>query len=128
MARYKNLPFYGTLTFDNRTKKRHQYARGIDIIDFLDKEGFTPERIDEYEAWYYCPIFGEDQKICLRVDRQYNTWFDHNSREYGNIIDLFSIIYGYNNRREEAINKLCENEKRYKYFDGTIDNPQNCRI
>lgn len=62
-------------------------AREIRIIDFLRKNGFSPQRENNKEAWYLSPIRKESIPS-FKVSKILNRWYDHGLGKGGNIIDL----------------------------------------
>ena len=62
-------------------------AREIPIVEFLKKNGFSPQRENHKEAWYLSPIRDESNPS-FKVSKTLNRWYDHGLGKGGNIIDL----------------------------------------
>ncbi|MEN8118229.1 MAG: toprim domain-containing protein [Bacteroidota bacterium] len=62
-------------------------AREISIVEFLNKNGFSPQRENHKEAWYLSPIRKENTPS-FKVSKILNRWYDHGLGKGGNIIDL----------------------------------------
>jgi len=62
-------------------------AREISIIEFLKKNGFTPQQENQKEAWYLSPI-REESTPSFKVSKILNRWYDHGVGKGGNVIDL----------------------------------------
>jgi len=62
-------------------------AREILIVDFLNKNGFSPLRENHKEAWFLSPIRDESAPS-FKVSKILNRWYDHGWGKGGNIIDL----------------------------------------
>lgn len=62
-------------------------AREIQIVEFLEKNGFSPLRKNHKEAWYLSPIRKESTPS-FKVSKILNRWYDHGLGKGGNIIDL----------------------------------------
>jgi 5S rRNA maturation endonuclease (ribonuclease M5) len=76
-------------------------AREISIVNFLKKNGFSPFRENQKEAWYLSPIRKESTPS-FKVSKILNRWYDHGLGKGGNVIDL--VIQMNNNCRvQEAL-------------------------
>jgi DNA primase len=62
-------------------------AREISIVDFLKRNGFSPQRENHKEAWFLSPIRKENTPS-FKVSKILNRWYDHGLGRGGNIIDL----------------------------------------
>jgi hypothetical protein len=56
-------------------------------VEFLNKNGFSPQRENHKEAWYLSPIRKENNPS-FKVSKILNRWYDHGLGRGGNIIDL----------------------------------------
>jgi hypothetical protein len=70
-----------------KEKLQCETAREIRIIDFLKKNGFSPQQENHKEAWYLSPIRKESTPS-FKVSKILNRWYDHGLGKGGNIIDL----------------------------------------
>ncbi len=61
------------------------------MVAYLEKLGFQPEKINNYDHWYLSPL-REEKQASFKVNRKLNAWYDHGSGKGGNIID-FGIVY-----------------------------------
>lgn len=66
-------------------------AKQIDMVDFLKKIGYTPQKIKNKDHWFLSPL-REEKTPSFKVNRQLNVWYDHGTGEGGNLID-FGIRY-----------------------------------
>ncbi len=78
-------------------------ARGIQIVDFLKKKGFSPQRENHKEAWYLSPLRNETSPS-FKVSKILNRWYDHGQGTGGNVIDL--VIHLNNCSVKEALEIL----------------------
>lgn len=62
-------------------------AREISIIEYLEKNGFTPAKENHKEAWYRSPLRKETCPS-FKVSKLLNRWYDHGAGIGGNVIDL----------------------------------------
>jgi hypothetical protein len=70
-----------------KEKLQCETAREILIVEFLKKNGFSPQRENHKEAWYLSPIRGENTPS-FKVSKILNRWYDHGLGKGGNVIDL----------------------------------------
>lgn len=66
-------------------------ARAIDIVDYLAKAGFHPQRIRDHNYWYLSPLRNE-RTASFKVNRRINRWYDHGIGKGGNLVD-FALLY-----------------------------------
>jgi hypothetical protein len=76
-------------------------AREIPIVEFLKKNGYSPVKENQKEAWYLSPIRKESTPS-FKVSKILNRWYDHGLGKGGNIIDLV-IEMNYNCPVQEAL-------------------------
>jgi hypothetical protein len=62
-------------------------AKDLDIVDYLSRRGYQPQKISGNQYWYSSP-FREEQTPSFKVNRKLNRWFDFGEGEGGNLIDL----------------------------------------
>jgi hypothetical protein len=82
-----------------------QEAKQIDIVEYLEKLGYHPQKIRNNDYWYLSPLRDETQPS-FKVNRKLNAWFDHGIGKGGNLID-FGILY-HDCRVAELLKKLQE--------------------
>ena len=78
-------------------------ARKIDIVDYLNSLGFSPQKIKADDYWYLSPL-REEKEPCFKVNRKLNSWYDHGLGQGGNILD-FGMMY-HNCSFKELMDKL----------------------
>lgn len=66
-------------------------ARQVDMVEYLEKLGFKPQRITNWDYWYLSPLRDENEPS-FKVNRKLNVWYDYALGKGGNIID-FGILY-----------------------------------
>ena len=66
-------------------------ARQMDIVEYLEKLGYQPEKISNNDYWYRSPL-REEKTASFKVNRKLNAWYDHGIGKGGNMID-FGILY-----------------------------------
>ncbi len=66
-------------------------ARQIDMVAYLEKLGFRPQRITNNDYWYLSPL-RDEKEPSFKVNRKLNVWYDYAMGKGGNIIDL-GILY-----------------------------------
>ena len=62
-------------------------AKQIDIVNFLESNGFKYTKQQRDDFWYISPI-RDEKTASFKVNRNKNLWYDHGLGEGGNIIDL----------------------------------------
>src|SRR3954463_15840099 len=66
-------------------------ARQMDIVEYLEKLGYQPEKIRNNDYWYLSPL-RDEKTASFKVNRKLNAWYDHGIGRGGNIID-FGLLY-----------------------------------
>jgi hypothetical protein len=69
------------------TKINCAQARRIDLVDYLQYLGYTPQKVRGREYWYLSPLRVENNPS-FKVDRQRNIWYDHGLGLGGTMIDF----------------------------------------
>lgn len=67
-------------------------VKGIDIVVFLQKLGFSPVKINSRYATFHVP-FRNSNHPTLRVNRKENTWIDYTTGKTGDIVELGKLVY-----------------------------------
>lgn len=66
-------------------------ARQTDIVEYLEKLGYKPQKIRNNDYWYLSPL-RDEKTASFKVNRKLNAWYDHGIGKGGNIID-FGILH-----------------------------------
>ena len=64
----------------------------IDLVDFLRAIGFSPTKESAKSAWYHAP-YREDRTPSFKVNKDKNMWYDFETAQSGDIIDLAALLY-----------------------------------
>jgi len=80
-------------------------ANRIDLVDYLEKLGFSPLKIRNSDYWYLSPL-REEKTPSFKINRRKNVWFDHGLGKGGSLVD-FGILY-YRCSVKELLFKLSE--------------------
>ncbi|MEC5144939.1 toprim domain-containing protein [Chitinophaga sp. 212800010-3] len=89
-----------------------EQAKALDMVDYLAKLGFQPEKINEPHYWYISPLRPDEKTPSFKINRRMNKWKDWGSGESGNIID-FGIQY-HQCSVKELLQKLDVNAPLFK--------------
>lgn len=84
-------------------------ARQVDMVEYLKKIGFSPQKIRGNGYWYFSP-FREEKEPSFKVNRQLNVWYDYGVGKGGNIID-FGLLY-----HKCSVKQLLENLQSGSYL------------
>ncbi|CAZ96858.1 MULTISPECIES: toprim domain-containing protein [Zobellia] len=69
-----------------------QKAKKIDMVSYLKKLGFEPQKTRGYDKWYISPFRGE--KIAsFKINTNKNCWYDYGTGSRGTIIDFLQKFY-----------------------------------
>ncbi len=82
-----------------------QEVKQIDIVEYLEKLGYHPQKVRNNDYWYLSPL-REEKEASFKVNRKLNVWYDHGSGRGGSIID-FAIVY-HNCTIKEATKKVSD--------------------
>ncbi|MEJ7737147.1 MAG: toprim domain-containing protein [Chitinophagaceae bacterium] len=80
-----------------------QDAKQIDIVEYLTKLGYQPQKIRNNDYWYLSPL-REEKEPSFKVNQTLNVWYDHGLGKGGSLID-FGILY-YNCGIKEVLQKF----------------------
>lgn len=75
----------------------------LDIVDYLNKLGYLPTKINGSNYWFLSPLRVE-KEASFKVDRKQNVWYDHGIGKGGNLID-FGILH-FNCSVKEFLHKM----------------------
>ncbi len=82
-----------------------QEARQMDIVEYLEKLGYKPQKIRNNDYWYLSPL-REEKEASFKVNRTLNLWYDHGTGKGGSIID-FGMLY-HNCSKPEFMQKISQ--------------------
>jgi hypothetical protein len=66
-------------------------AKKIDLVDYLLKLGYRPQKVSNNDYWYRSPL-REEKTASFKVNKRLNIWYDFGLAKGGNVID-FGILY-----------------------------------
>jgi len=92
----------------------YEELRQTDIVDYLEKLGYQPQKITNNDYWYLSPL-RDEKEASFKVNRKLNAWFDHGLGKGGNFID-FGVLY-YKCSFEQLIEKI---ENIFSFHPGTL--------
>ncbi len=78
-------------------------ARHVDLVEYLEKLGFGPQKIRNNDYWSLSPL-RDEKEPSFKVNRKLNVWYDFAFGKGGNIID-FAVLY-HNCSVKEMLEKL----------------------
>lgn len=81
-------------------------AKAIDIVEYLAKAGYHPQKVRGNDYWYLSPL-REEKTASFKVNRKMNRWYDHGEGRGGNLID-FALLF-HNCRLSDWLQGLNEN-------------------
>lgn len=59
----------------------------LDLVDFLERMGFSPNKIRGNDYWYLSPL-REEKTPSFKVNRAKNVWYDHGTGQGGGVVDF----------------------------------------
>lgn len=68
-----------------------QEVKQMDLVEYLEKLGYSPAKNTGPDYWYISP-FRKEQQPSFKVNRLLNSWYDHGLGQGGNLVD-FGILY-----------------------------------
>jgi len=66
-------------------------VKRMDLVEYLEKLGYKPDKIRNNDYWYLSPL-REEKTASFKVNRRINRWFDFGIGEGGSVVD-FGIKY-----------------------------------
>lgn len=73
-------------------KLKCKEANQLDMVEFLEKLGYTPQKIRGSDHWYLSPL--RDEKTpSFKINRAKNVWYDHGTGEGGTLVDFGKKYY-----------------------------------
>lgn len=67
-------------------------ANQIDMVDYLEKLGHSPQKIRNNDYWYLSPL-REEKTASFKVNRSKNVWYDHAIGKGGTLVDFGKLYY-----------------------------------
>ncbi|WP_018617331.1 toprim domain-containing protein [Segetibacter koreensis] len=92
----------------------YEELRQTDIVEYLEKLGYQPQKITNNDYWYLSPL-RDEKEASFKVNRKLNAWFDHGSGKGGNFID-FGVLY-HKCSFEQLIEKI---ENFFSFHPGNV--------
>jgi len=68
-----------------------QEVKQLDMVEYLEKLGYQPQKIRNNDHWYLSPL-RDEKTASFKVNRRLNAWYDFGLGQGGNIID-FGVLY-----------------------------------
>ncbi|MBI3137847.1 MAG: toprim domain-containing protein [Sphingobacteriales bacterium] len=59
----------------------------LDLVDFLQRLAFTPNKIRGNDYWYLSPL-REEKTASFKINRTKNVWYDHGTGQGGGVVDF----------------------------------------
>ncbi len=63
-------------------------VKQLDIVEYLEKSGHSPDKIRGNDYWYLSPLRNEKEPS-FKVNRKLNVWYDHGIGKGGNLMNDF---------------------------------------
>ena len=67
-------------------------ANQIDLVNYLEKLGYRPQKIRSNDYWYLSPL-REEKTPSFKVNRKMNVWYDHAIGKGGTLVDFGKLYY-----------------------------------
>lgn len=64
----------------------------LDMVTFLEKLGFKPDKVRGNDHWYLSPL-REEKTASFKVNRTKNIWYDHGAGKGGTLVDFAKLYY-----------------------------------
>ena len=78
-------------------------ANQLDIVEWLSKQGYHPQKIRGRDYWYISP-FRDEKDASFKVNKDKNIWYDHGLGKGGKLVDFVMDINHCNT--SEALQKI----------------------
>ncbi len=78
-------------------------ANQIDMVGYLNSNGYSPQKIHGNDYWYLSPLRSE-KHASFKVEKSKNVWYDHGIGKGGRLIDF--VMEKYRCDVSEALQKL----------------------
>src|SRR5687767_8587472 len=80
-----------------------EQAKQCDLIEFLNKLGYQPNKVSGNDYWYFSPL-RDEKNPSFKINKLKNCWCDHGLGAGGRLVD-FSIRY-FNCPVNEALQRI----------------------
>ncbi len=67
-------------------------ANKIDLVDYLEKLGHSPQKIRGKDYWFLSPL-REEKNASFKINRALNFWYDHGLGKGGKMVDFGMLFY-----------------------------------
>jgi hypothetical protein len=67
-------------------------ANQLDLVEFLETLGYSPQRIRGNDHWYLSPL-RDEKNPSFKINRVKNVWYDHGTGEGGTLVDFGKRYY-----------------------------------
>src|SRR5689334_12530921 len=66
-------------------------AKNLDMVEYLSRLGYEPEKISGHHYWYLSPLRNE-KTPSFKINIKLNRWYDFGEGQGGNLVD-FGLLY-----------------------------------
>lgn len=80
-----------------------EQANQFDLVEFLNKLGYQPNKVSGNDYWYLSPL-RDEKNPSFKVNKQKNCWYDHGLGTGGRLVDF--IIRYFNCPVNEALQQI----------------------
>jgi hypothetical protein len=67
-------------------------AKTLDIVEYLSRLGYEPQKISGINYWYLSPLRTE-KTPSFKINRKLNRWFDFAEGKGGNLVDFGTLLH-----------------------------------
>jgi DNA primase len=99
-----------------------EQANGLDMVEFLKKQGYHPVKIRGADYWYHSPLH-EDRTPSFKINATQNTWYDFGLGKGGRLVNFVcawqqvSVV--------QALQKIASGNYPNKDFSTTTQKPED---
>ncbi len=69
-----------------------EQANQLDIVDYLEKLGYKPQKMRGNDYWYLSPL-RDEKTASFKVNRLKNLWYDHGIGKGGTLVDFGKLYF-----------------------------------
>src|SRR5215203_4666128 len=80
-----------------------EQANQFDLIEFLSKLGYQPNKVSGNNYWYLSPL-RDEKNPSFKINRQKNCWYDHGLGTGGRLVDF--VLRYFNCTVNEALQQI----------------------
>lgn len=103
-------------------------AKGLSVIDFLEREGFKPCQIKGDNYWYLSPLRNE-MTPSFKVNRRLNSWYDYGIAVGGDLVELAKRLRGFSSVAETLHyldnDNVSSSIRAFRISEATNNTPNN---